>query len=71
MANLSNAMNKPDKRRYAVLIADDSEVDRFLLREAVDNAASLQIIAEVSDGAGAVAYLRGRGEFSPTCCCWT
>jgi len=63
LANLSNAMNKPDKRRYAVLIADDSEADRFLLREAVDNAASLQIIAEVSDGAGAVAYLRGRGEF--------
>ena len=61
--NLHNAINKLDKLRYAVLIAEDSEADRFLLREAVDNAASLQIIAEVPDGAGVVAYLRGQGEF--------
>ena len=62
--NLNNAMNKPDKGRYGVLIADDSEADRFLLRKSVGGAASLRIVAEVPDGAGVVAYLRGQGEFS-------
>ncbi len=64
LTNLDNAMNKPDKSRYGVLIADDSEADRFLLRKAVGEAASLRTVAEVSDGVGVVAYLRGQGEFS-------
>lgn len=63
MTNLNNAMNKLDKIQYGVLIADDSEDDRFLLRKAVGGAASLRIVAEVPDGAGVVAYLRAEGEF--------
>ena len=63
MTNLNNAMNKLDKNQYGVLIADDSEDYRFLLRKAVGGAASLRIVAEVPDGAGVVAYFRGQGEF--------
>ena len=64
LTNLHNTVSKPGKRRYDVLIADDSDADRFLLRKAIDHAASLNAIAEVPDGAGVVAYLRGQGEFS-------
>jgi len=61
--NLNNVKSKSVKNQYGVLVADDTEADRFLLRKAVANTASLQIIAEVQDGTGVVAYLRGKGEF--------
>jgi CheY-like chemotaxis protein len=57
-------MNKLDKSPFGVLIAEDSENDRFLLRAAMRTAGSLRIIAEVPDGTGVVAYLQGQGEFS-------
>jgi CheY-like chemotaxis protein len=63
LTNMNNELNNPVERHYGVLIAEDSEDDRFLIRKAVGIAPSLQIIAEVPDGAGVVAYLRGEGEF--------
>ena len=61
--HLNQAMNKLEKYRYGILVADDSEHDRFLLRKAVDSSVNLRFIAEVPDGDGVVAYLRGQGEF--------
>jgi CheY-like chemotaxis protein len=57
-------MSKPEKTVYYVLIADDSEDDRFLMKAALRQASCLQIIAEVSDGTDAIAYLRGHAQFS-------
>jgi CheY-like chemotaxis protein len=64
LTHLNQAMNKLGNYRYGILVADDSEHDRFLLRRAVDNSVNLQFIAGVPDGAGVVAYLRGEGEFA-------
>jgi CheY-like chemotaxis protein len=45
---------------YPVLIADDSEVDRFFLKRAIVNGATrLRIVAEVEDGEKTIAYLSG------------
>jgi CheY-like chemotaxis protein len=63
-SKLNITMNKLDKSHFGVLVADDSEDDRYLLRSAVRTATSLRIIAEVSDGVGVMAYLRGQAEFS-------
>lgn len=50
---------------YLVLIADDSEADRFFLKRAIQNGAPrLKIVAEVETGADAVAYLSGEGSFA-------
>ncbi|MDB6109649.1 MAG: two-component system response regulator [Pedosphaera sp.] len=57
-------MNKPAKAVYHVLIADDSEADRSLMKIALRQASCLQVIAEVSDGTDVITYLRGQAEFS-------
>ncbi len=57
-------MNKLEKHRHGILVADDSAHDRFLLRNATDSSVGLRFIAGVPDGAGVVAYLRGEGEFA-------
>jgi len=50
---------------FLVLIADDSEADRYFLKRAIHaGAPRLQIIAEVGTGAGAIDYLSGRGPFA-------
>ena len=50
---------------YSVLIADDNEIDRFLLKRAINkSAARLKVVCEVSDGEDAVAYLSGLPPFS-------
>jgi len=50
---------------YLVLIADDSEADRYFLRRAIQKGAPrLKIVAEVETGAHAVAYLSGEGSFA-------
>jgi len=50
---------------YLVLIADDSEADRYFLRRAIQGGAPrLKIVAEVETGADAVAYLSGKGSFA-------
>jgi CheY-like chemotaxis protein len=52
------------KEIFHVLIADDSEPDRLLIKAAIELVPRLQIAAEVADGEEAVAYLAGRGGFS-------
>jgi CheY-like chemotaxis protein len=56
-------MNERAKETFQVLVADDSENDRLLLRTAMRRAARMQIVAEVSNGDEAIAYLsRHAGE---------
>jgi CheY-like chemotaxis protein len=57
-------MNKPAKKNYFVLIAEDSTDDRFLLRTAIRRAPRLQIVAEVGDGSEVIAYLKGRDVYA-------
>ncbi len=57
-------MTRVAKETYHVLVADDSEDDRLLLKAALRHTPSLKIIAEVSDGADVIAYLRGHAEFA-------
>jgi CheY-like chemotaxis protein len=55
-------MNERAKETFQVLVADDSENDRFLLRTAMRRAARLQIVAEVSNGEEAINYLSRHSE---------
>jgi CheY-like chemotaxis protein len=57
-------MNKPEKNAYHVLIADDSTDDRFLLRNAMQRASRLRIVAEVADGSEVISYLKGRDAYA-------
>ncbi len=60
---LSVALMK--KRVHKVLIADDSEVERFLLKRALKNGAPrLEVISELETGDEVIAYLAGDGRFS-------
>jgi len=57
-------MTRLAKDQYYVLVADDSADDRALLKAALRHTSRLKIIAEVSDGLEAIAYLRGQAQFS-------
>ena len=57
-------MTRLVKDTYHVLVADDSADDRALLKAALRHTTRLKIIAEVSDGAEVIAYLRGQAEFA-------
>ena len=50
-------MNERAKETFQVLVADDSENDRLLLRTAMRRAARMQIVAEVSNGDEVIDYL--------------
>jgi CheY-like chemotaxis protein len=52
------------KKTYGVLMADDSADDRFFLRRAMDDCERFCPVAEVEDGAAAIAYLKGEGQFA-------
>ncbi len=56
-------MSAHAKEKYLVLVADDSEDDRFLLKEAMRRAGRLEIINEVTNGREAIAYLQGDAHF--------
>jgi CheY-like chemotaxis protein len=50
---------------YLVLIADDSEADRYFLKRALaEDAPRLRVIAEVQTGTETLAYLSGQGPFA-------
>jgi CheY-like chemotaxis protein len=50
---------------YSVLIADDSDSDRFFLRKAIEIAAlRLRVIGEVWNGQEAIAYLSGADRYA-------
>ena len=53
-----------DKKTYSVLMADDSADDRYFLRRAMDDCARFNPVGEVEDGAEAIAYLQGEGQFA-------
>jgi|SRR6266850_5191177 len=48
---------------FKVLVVDDSDDDRWLLCRALRDFPSLQIVADLTDGDEAVAYLKGEGTF--------
>jgi len=56
-------MNNSAKTVYHVLVADDSENDRFLIKRAMQNASRLKIVAEVTNGEEVIAYFSGDKEF--------
>jgi CheY-like chemotaxis protein len=56
-------MSKLAKETYFVLVADDSDADRYLLKSAMHQAPRLQIIGEVADGVETIAFLKGHGNF--------
>jgi DNA-binding NarL/FixJ family response regulator len=49
------------KEYYHILLADDSEDDRFLLRSSIERIQRLKIAAEVSNGTEVIAYFNGLG----------
>jgi len=48
---------------YLVLVADDSEDDRYLLKQAMARTKRLEIVAEVATGSDAINYLKGHAPF--------
>ena len=53
-----------DESSNKVLLADDSEDDRFFIRTAIKRSSRLVLIGEVQDGEEAVDYLAGRRNFA-------
>jgi CheY-like chemotaxis protein len=50
-------------RKYSVLVADDSEDDRFFIERALRYSTRLQLVGAVPDGAEAIKYLDGQGVY--------
>ena len=57
-------MSTEAKENYLVLVADDSEDDRFLLKQAMRRASRLQIAGELTNGRDCIAYLGGHEDFA-------
>jgi CheY-like chemotaxis protein len=49
---------------FSVLVAEDSQNDLMLFRRSLRNHPQLVIVAEMPDGAEAIDYLAGRGEYA-------
>jgi CheY-like chemotaxis protein len=58
------AMNRKDKEAFHVLLADDCESDRLLIKMAMRHVARLRLSGEASDGDGVLNYFLGREHFS-------
>ena len=57
-------MSKQAKDTFLVLVADDSENDRELLKKAVQKVGGrLRVIGEVSNGSDVIAYLKGHQHY--------
>jgi len=52
------------KRKYSVLVADDSEDDRFFIERALRYSTRLQLVGALPDGAEAIKYLDGQGVYA-------
>lgn len=52
------------KDHFFVLVADDSEDDRFLLKKAMERAPRLRVAGEVRNGGDVIAYLKGHAHFN-------
>jgi CheY-like chemotaxis protein len=58
-------MNPGAPKKISVLIADDTEQDRQLLREAIaGHGTRFEIVGEVTDGAQLIEYLSGKGKYA-------
>ncbi|HWF17699.1 MAG TPA: response regulator [Verrucomicrobiae bacterium] len=57
-------MSKQAKDNFLVLVADDSESDRILLKKAMERATTLRIIGEVANGHDVISYLKGHAHFN-------
>lgn len=57
-------MTRQHNRRYTVLIADDSDDDRFFLKRAISRFPRFVVVGEVTDGEAAIAYLSGQTIFA-------
>jgi CheY-like chemotaxis protein len=57
-------MSTDANENYMVLVADDSEDDRFLLKQAMRRARRLQLAGEVTNGRDVISYLSGHADFS-------
>ena len=57
-------MNKSTGEKHTILLVDDSQNDRFLLRAAFEKAKSSCQLYEVHNGEEAVAYLKGEATYS-------
>ncbi|HEX3800046.1 MAG TPA: response regulator [Verrucomicrobiae bacterium] len=51
------------KKKYSVLLVDDSDDDRLFMRRVLDENPRFVIIGEVVDGEEAIEYLRGENRF--------
>ncbi|MDB6022067.1 MAG: response regulator receiver protein [Pedosphaera sp.] len=56
-------MSKQAKENYLVLVADDSDDDRFLLKKAMQRASRLQIVGELTNGSDVINYFKGHAHF--------
>lgn len=56
-------MPKLTNEKYAVLLIDDSEDDRFFIRMVLRRHPSFLVVGEVSDGEEAVSYLGGKDPY--------
>ena len=52
------------KDTYSVLLVDDSDDDRLVVRRALRKCPGFVVVGELCDGEAAIAYLAGQGEFS-------
>jgi len=50
-------------RKFRILLADDSEDDRFLVGRALRRSGELDLVHEVQNGEEAIAYLKGAGAY--------
>jgi two-component system response regulator len=50
-------------KKYSVLLADDSEDDRFFIERALRYSSRLHLVGAVHDGAEAIKYLDGQGVY--------
>jgi CheY-like chemotaxis protein len=57
-------MSKQAKDNFLVLVADDSDDDRLLLKKAMQRASRLQVIGELENGNDVIAYFKGHSHFN-------
>jgi CheY-like chemotaxis protein len=57
-------MVKPSNGKYSVLLVDDSDVERLVLKSVLLENAKLQLVGEARNGDEAIAYLGGNAAFN-------
>src|SRR5579863_9155559 len=56
-------MSAEKPRKFSVLVADDSDDDRFFIERALRYSTRLHLVCAVPDGAEAIKYLDGQGVY--------